>query len=99
MQVKNGNPNLKIGTTYGGSGHSLKEAIRIKPDYADAHVNLGVAYNKLGQYQEAIPFLKEAIRIRPDLAEAHNNLGAAYHDLGQHQNSITSKKEAIRIKV
>ncbi len=40
--------------------------------------NLGVAYGKLGCYQDAIESLKQAIRIKPDYAEAHYNLGIAY---------------------
>ena len=43
-----------------------KQAIRIKPDYAEAHDNLGNAYDKLGIYREAIEAFKQAIKIKPD---------------------------------
>ena len=33
---------------------SYKKAIRINPDYRDAHYNLGVAYRKSGMNKEAI---------------------------------------------
>ncbi|MBU36331.1 MAG: hypothetical protein CMG29_03895 [Candidatus Marinimicrobia bacterium] len=33
---------------------SFKQAIRIDPDYRDAHYNLGVAYRKSGMNKEAI---------------------------------------------
>ena len=45
---------------------TCKRAIRIKPDNAEAHYNLGVAYGKLERYQEAIEACKQAIRIKPD---------------------------------
>ena len=41
----------------------LKEALLIKPDYADAHYNLGLAYQRLGRQQEAIISYKETIRL------------------------------------
>ena len=57
---------------------SYKQAIRINPDYADAHANLGLAYGNLGMYKEAIEACKQAIRIKPDDAKAHFNLGLIY---------------------
>ena len=56
---------------------SYKQAIRIDPDYADAHNNLGLAYHNLEMYEEAIESYKQAIRIDPDYADAHSNLGNA----------------------
>ena len=66
-----------LGVAYGNLGRyqdaieSCKQAIRIKPDYAEAHYNLGVAYANLGRYQDAIEAYKQAIRIKPDYAEAY----------------------------
>ena len=68
------------------------------PNNAGAHYNLGIAYRKSGQYQDAIASYKKALRIKPDYAEAHNNLGVAYDELGQYQDAIASYKKAIRIK-
>jgi len=52
-----------------------EEAIRINPNLAEAHNNLGNAFVKLGEYDKAEKEYKEAIRINPNLAEAYNNLG------------------------
>jgi tetratricopeptide (TPR) repeat protein len=57
---------------------AFREAIRLKPDYADAWYNLGVANRESGQYQEAVQACREAIRLKPDDAEAWYNLGVAY---------------------
>jgi len=81
-----------------------KQAIRINPDYAEAHYNLGVAYGELGRNQEAIDSFKQAIRIKQaarfniGLAEAHYNLGIIYGKLGRDQEAIESFKQAIKIK-
>ncbi len=38
---------------------AYKQAIRINPDDAEAHTNLGLAYNNLGMYKEAIESFKQ----------------------------------------
>jgi len=48
-----------------------KQALQLKPDYARAHVNLGVALIKLGKPEDAIRHYEEALRIEPDYAAAH----------------------------
>ena len=52
-----------------------REAIRLKPDYAEAHDNLGIALEARAKLDEAIAAYREAIRLKPDYAEAHCNLG------------------------
>lgn len=47
------------------------EAIRLKPDYADAHYNRGNAYYYLQQYDEAVADYSEVIRLKPDLQFGH----------------------------
>jgi aspartate 1-decarboxylase len=41
-------------------------------------LNMGVAYNVLGKYQEAIDAFEKAIKINPDFHEAHRNLENAF---------------------
>ena len=53
-------------------------AIKLKPDYADAHNNLGIALLSIKKNEEAIPHFKMAIKIKPDFAEAYINLSSAY---------------------
>jgi tetratricopeptide (TPR) repeat protein len=76
----------------------FKQAIKIKPDYAEPLDALGVAYARLGRFAEAIEASKQAIRIKPDLADAHENLGNAYCGLGRYQDAVESYEQAIRIK-
>ena len=53
----------------------FKEAIRIRPDFALAHYNLGAALVAEGNNKEAISHYKIAIKLKPNFALAHNNLG------------------------
>ena len=45
---------------------AFKQAIRIKPDYAEAHYWLGHCYSDLGLHREALEAFKQAVRIEPD---------------------------------
>ena len=83
--VSNGNPatHLLRGIDLARQGHypeaaqSLSIALRLKPDYAEAHGNLGATLCQEGRLDEAINHLQEAIRLKPDYAEARNNLQTA----------------------
>jgi len=76
----------------------LNEAIKLRPDLAEAYNNRGNAYGDLGQHQRAIEDYNEAIRLNPHYANAYNNRGYTYSDLGQHQQAIEDYNEAIRLK-
>ena len=58
------------------------EAIRLKPDYAEAYINRGAAKAALGQHDDAIADYGEAIRLRSGLAEAYYHRGVAKIALG-----------------
>ncbi len=46
-------------------------------------MNLGVAYQRLGNLQESIKYTERSIGINFNSAESHLNLGALYRELGQ----------------
>ena len=51
------------------------KAIELKPDYAEAYYNLGLAYKNQGNLTKAIESYKKAIEVDPDHADAYINLG------------------------
>ena len=59
------------------------ESIRINPNDAKAHYNLGLAYSKRGENIEAIKEFKQAIKIEPNYTDAHYSLGLTYGNLGR----------------
>jgi Flp pilus assembly protein TadD len=61
---------------------ACKSVLRINPDDASVHKELGSIYEKLIRYDEAVAAFKEAIRINPDDVEAHILLGVSYLSLG-----------------
>jgi Flp pilus assembly protein TadD len=46
----------------------------LKPDYAEAHNNLGNTLKELGRLDEAEAGYRQAIALKSDFAEAHSNL-------------------------
>ena len=75
-----------------------EQALRIKPDLAEAHYNLGMAFAQLGRMQEAMEHWEQALRIKPNFAEAHYNLGAALGQAGRLHDAIGHYEQALRIK-
>ena len=62
---------------------SFQQALRLKPDLAEAGNNLGLALQDQGKLGEAITAYQQAVRLKPDYAEAYNNLGNALKEQGK----------------
>jgi len=75
-----------------------KLALRLKPDYAEAHNNLAIVLARMGKLQEAIEQWEQALQLKPNFAEAHNNLGAALMRQGRPQEAIGHYEQALRLK-
>ena len=76
----------------------LRKALKIKPDHAVAHNNLGYAVASRGRLDEAIAEYQKALEIKPDYAVAHNNLGGALAGRGQFDEAIAEYQKALEIK-
>jgi predicted O-linked N-acetylglucosamine transferase (SPINDLY family) len=83
---------------YDAAIDSYNQAIKIKPDYAEAYNNLGIALKDTGDFNAAIDSYKRAIKIKPDYADAYYNMGNALKGKGEFNAAIDSYKQAIKIK-
>jgi len=77
---------------------SYKQALKIKPNYAEAYYNMGVALKDKGNPEAAIDSYKQALKIKPDYAAAYNNMGNVLKDKGGLDAAIDSYKQALKIK-
>jgi tetratricopeptide (TPR) repeat protein len=72
-----------LGAAYRAAGRlveaeaSYRQALQLKPDFAEAYNNLANVLMERGQRAEALARYRQAILTRPGCAEAHNNLGQA----------------------
>ena len=70
------------------------EALRLDPNFAEAHNNLGVALRDRGKLDRAIAHYQQALRLNPDFAAAHYNLGIVLKALGRLDEAIKEYREA-----
>jgi len=75
-----------------------KQMLRIKPDYAEAYYNMGVALKNKGNLEAAIDSYRQAHKIKPDYADAFNNIGNIFKDKGDAEAAIDSYRQALKIK-
>jgi tetratricopeptide (TPR) repeat protein len=94
--AKLGFDELKKGNNEEAVKH-LKKAIKLKPNYADAHEGLGRALGNLKHWPEAVKSFKQAIRLKPEFVRAHMGLGFAYGMLNRNHEAIKAFKEAARL--
>lgn len=74
---------------------TFQEIALSNPNDAMAHYNLGVAYSKAGNYDEAIKSYNKAILLKLDLLPAYFALGVAYSKLQFYQEAIGAYKTVI----
>nr|2AVP_A Chain A, synthetic consensus TPR protein [Methanothrix harundinacea 6Ac] len=64
---------------------------------AEAWYNLGNAYYKQGDYDEAIEYYQKALELDPRSAEAWYNLGNAYYKQGDYDEAIEYYQKALEL--
>jgi tetratricopeptide (TPR) repeat protein len=68
---------------YDEAEKDLREALRIDPEFKQAHFQLGIAMEQEGRLQEAITELREASQIDAKYPEPHMAMARILHKLGQ----------------
>jgi tetratricopeptide (TPR) repeat protein len=76
----------------------LREALRLRPGYAFARFDLGVALEAQGDLPAAVDEYRAVLRDRPDVANVHYSLGSALHRLGRPAEAIEQYEAALRLE-
>lgn len=76
---------------------SYREAIQLRPDYADAYYNLGVIMERQKKPNEAWQYYLQAIQADPNYSHAYYNLAVMLQSRGRLDEAIKYYEEAVRI--
>ena len=77
---------------------AYRNAVSYKPDYAEAHNNIGKLLKDLGRLDEAMEAYSKALSIDPNYAEVYTNIGNILHDKNELNEAIKAYSKALSIK-
>ena len=90
-----------LGHTYSSLGRlddaieSYKGALKLEPDYDEAHYNLGCSYRLRGEFDKSIHHLRHAIAADPKYSHAYAELGFALAEPGADASALLEAKSAL----
>jgi tetratricopeptide (TPR) repeat protein len=76
----------------------FKQAISLKPDFAEAYYNCANAHQRCMQFEASIACFQATLAINPNNADAYNNLGTVQKRLNLHDAAIASFRQAISLR-
>ena len=74
-----------------------KKRIKADPEDHASHYNLGRAYSKLNEDEDAAKALREATELHPEETEYHTELGAVLINLAKYHEAVAVLKKAIEV--
>lgn len=76
---------------------AFREALRAKPEFAEAWVGLGLAHAQIHEYEQAVAAFREAVRLRPEKAFAWIHLGTSLAQLSRYTEVVHAFRMAVRL--
>ena len=73
-------------------------ALKVKPDYADAHNNLGLLLADRGLFGQAEAAYRQALALNPGYADACNNLGILLAKLARRDEAEAAYRRGLQIR-
>ena len=73
---------------YATAAAEYQTVLKLRPELAEVHTNLGLVYYLQGKNDEAIKALQRALELRPDILGANLFLGTAYVRTNQYEKSL-----------
>jgi tetratricopeptide (TPR) repeat protein len=77
---------------------SYRQALALKPDYAEALNNLGNVLTAQGKLDDAAKAYRRALALKPDYAEAHYNLGELLTRQYRPDEALACYRRALDLK-
>ena len=90
-----GNYYLELGQAAKARSY-FERAVRIKPNYADGHYNLGVLLESEGRLAGAVERYRRAVQSQPGHVQAHNNLGNLLFSQGKREEALRHYRRVLQ---
>ena len=74
------------------------QAVKLKPDFAEAYDRRGVARTKMLQYGSALRDIRHAIELRPEFADAYIHRANICYFLQEYKQAINNYSRAIELE-
>jgi tetratricopeptide (TPR) repeat protein len=74
-----------------------RQVLLLKPDCAEAHMNLGAILQEKGKLDEAVASYQQTLSLKPDFAKAHANLGSVLAEQGKLHEAQASLERSLRL--
>ncbi len=76
---------------------AFKQAVRLRPEFAEARFNLAAEMRKAGRHEEAVANYESGLQFVPDYAEGRYELGAELFALNRRDDAIEQLRHALRL--
>lgn len=76
---------------------NFEEIVKVRPDLAEAHFNLGWVRVQLKKHAEAIQPLRKGLQLRPGEVRAHALIGICQREMGQFAAAEATYLEGLAI--
>ena len=74
-----------------------EQAVRLKPDYAEAINNLGTVYYARKSFGRATRYYQRALKYAPKSASIYSNLGTAYFARKKYKEAMETYQTALKL--
>ena len=74
-----------------------RAALKRTPENAEAHKNMGLAWEVERKFDAAVSEYREALRIKPDYAVVHYDMGILYADNRDFEGAVGEYKKAVAL--
>jgi tetratricopeptide (TPR) repeat protein len=91
-----GDEHLKAGRLQEAE-ENFRGILQIDPDYAPAHLRLGLVYNAARRFEEAAAHLRRVADRHPTNAEAHEALAESLFGQNNHQEAAAAADRALQL--
>jgi tetratricopeptide (TPR) repeat protein len=75
----------------------LQETVRIRPNFAVAHIELGELLARQGQNEQAARELRTALALKPDSADTHLRLGSVLGAMGRNDDALSEFSQGVQL--